>query len=127
MATPLTVVGWMTAICVGTGAALAALVPGWTPVDVAAGVFGPLVAAIATWILVERGARTNPAGLTAVMMTAFFVKLVFFGVYVVVMLKGLRVAPIPFVTTFTAYFVGLYVAEGVLMHRLFSRRETAAS
>ena len=127
MATPLTVVGWMTAICVGIGAALAALVPGWTLVDVAAGMFGPLLAAIATWILVERGARTNPAGLTAVMMTAFFVKLVFFGVYVVVMLKGLRVAPIPFVTSFTAYFVGLYVAEGVLMHRLFSRRETAAS
>ena len=82
---------------------------------------GPLVAASVTWWLVERTWRTNPSGLSSVMMLAFAVKLVFFAVYVVIALRGLQVAAVPFVVSFTLAFVGLYVAEAVLLHRLFSR------
>ncbi len=127
MATPVAVVGWMTVVCVASGAALATLVPGWTAADVAAGIGGPLVAAAATWVMVARAARTNPGGLTSLMLAAFVAKVVFFGVYVVVMLRGLGVAPVPFIATFTGYFVGLYVAEAVLMHRLFTGGARAAS
>jgi hypothetical protein len=96
-------------------------------VDVAAGMGAPLAAAAGTWLLVERGARTNPAGVTSLMMAAFFVKLVLFGVYVVVMMRGVRVAPVPFIASFTTSFVGLYVAEALLMRRLFTHRAPAAS
>lgn len=127
MATSVTVVGWMTAVCVASGVALAMLVPGWTIGEVAAGMLGPLVAASATWWLIDRTTRINPAALTSLMMAAFFVKLVFFGAYVVIVLKGLQIAPVPFITTFTAYFVGLYVVEAVLLHRLSVQRTPAAS
>ena len=116
----------MTAACVGTGAVLVGLA-GWTVTDVAAGMAAPLVAAAGTWVMVERGARTNPAGLTSLMMTAFVVKLVLFGVYVVVMMRGIKVTPMPFIASFTAAFVGLYVAEAMLMRRLFTPRESAGS
>ncbi len=127
MATSVTVIGWMTAVCVASGVALAMLVPGWTLSEVAAGMLGPLAAASATWWLIDRTSRVNPVGLTSVMMTAFFVKLVFFGAYVVIVLKALQVAPVPFIATFTAYFVGLYVVEAVLLYRLSAQRTPAAS
>jgi len=111
----------MTAMCVATGAAVSVLMPGWTRADIATGIVGPLVAASLTWWLVERTWRTNPAGVPGLMMLAFAVKLILFGVYVVVALRVLQVAAIPFVTTFTLSFVGLYVAEAVLLHKLFSR------
>ena len=82
----------MTATCVVSAAAIAALVPSWPARDIAAGMAGPLLAACVTWWLVERTWRTNPAGLSGVMMGAFAIKLVLFGVYVVFALRGLQVA-----------------------------------
>jgi hypothetical protein len=111
----------MTATCVASAAALAVLVPAWPSRDIAAGMVGPLLAAAVTWWLIERTWRRNPERLSSLMMVAFAVKLVFFGAYVVIALRGVRVAAVPFVTSFTIYFVGLYVVEAVLLHKLFSR------
>ncbi len=121
MATSISVIGGMTATCVAVGAALTALMPGWSPADVAAGMAGPLAAAAVSWWLVERAWRSHPAGVSSLMMAAFAVKLVFFGLYVVIALRVLNVAAVPFAVSFTASFVGLYVAEAVLLHKLFSR------
>jgi hypothetical protein len=115
----------MTGTCVAVGAALS-LVPGWTRADVAVGVAGPLIAASVTWWLIDRTWRANPAGLSGVMMTAFAVKLVFFGVYVAIALRALQVAAVPFIASFTLCFVGLYVAEAVLLHKLSSRARIAS-
>ena len=57
-----------------------------------------------------RVARTHaaaPERLTGVMMTGFALKMVFFGVYVVVMLRVLALRPVPFVVSFTGYFIAL--------------------
>lgn len=126
MATSVTVVGWMAAACAGSALALS-FVPGFAPGDVAAGAAGPFAAASLTWLMIDRTARTNPAGLTSIMMLAFAVKLVFFGAYVVVAMRRFHVAPVPFVTTFTLYFVGLYAAEAVLLHRLTAHRAHQSS
>lgn len=88
--------------------------------EVALGLFGPLLAAVATWELVERTYRRAPAKLTGLMAVAFGVKMVFFGAYVAVMLKGLSLQAIPFVVSFTGYFIGLHVAEALFLRRLFA-------
>jgi hypothetical protein len=62
----------------------------------------------------------NPGGMTAVMIAAFGFKVVFFGVYVAVMLGLLALRPVPFVASFTGYFIGLYLIEALYMRRLFS-------
>ena len=60
----------------------------------------------------------NPAGLTSVMMAAFAVKMMFFGLYVVAVVKLAGVGPSRSSLSFTVYFVGLYAAEALLLKRL---------
>lgn len=85
------------------------------------GVLGPLVAVAATWMLVSRTFRRDPSRVTGVMLGAFFAKVIFFGAYVIVMIKVLSVEPTPFVVTFAASFITLYALEAFMFARLFRR------
>jgi hypothetical protein len=80
----------------------------------------PVVSAAGTWVVVAIAQRRNPAGVTGVMMAAFVAKMLLFGAYVVLMLTTLQLSPVPFIVTFTIYFVGLYAVEAVLFRRLFA-------
>jgi hypothetical protein len=53
------------------------------------------------------------------MVAAFGGKLVFFGAYVTVMLGVLSLRPLPFVISFTAYFIALHLFEAFCLQRLF--------
>lgn len=87
--------------------------------EIGFGMLAPLVAAVISWVWVARTFRRCPGRVTNVMLVAFGVKLVFFGVYVAVMLRGLALRPVPFMLGFTAYFVGLHAAEAWCLQRLF--------
>jgi hypothetical protein len=112
-------VAWMVGMCVASWWALTALAVGVAGPEVPAGMAGPLVAAVTTWVVVERAFRTSPARVTGLMMTAFVAKMVFFGVYVVVALAVLRLRSMPFIISFTCYFVALHLTEAELFRRLF--------
>jgi hypothetical protein len=84
------------------------------------GMIGPLAAASGSWVLIERTFRRSPERLTSLMAAAFGAKLVFFGLYVAIALRVLMLRPVPFVVSFTSYFVGLYIVEAVYLHRLFA-------
>lgn len=83
------------------------------------GMLGPLVMAVATWVLTERMFRRNPGGVTALMVAAFGAKMVFVALYLVVMLRLVGVEAMPFVASFTSYFVLLYAIEALYLKRLF--------
>src|SRR3954471_3821159 len=115
--------GWMVAGSFGS-AAVAIAIAGrglgrGIGLDITLGMLAPLVAASVSWVLIERTWRRDPPRLTGVMLTAFVAKMVFFGAYVAVMLKVVELHPVPFVASFTSYFIGLYATEAVLMRRLF--------
>jgi len=112
--------GWMAVAAVGSWLAATAMVGAQTSVDVLAGMVGPLAVAIGSWVLAERTYRRDPARLTAQMIAAFGVKLVFFGAYVAIALKVLSLRPIPFVISFTGYFIGLHLMEAVYLRRLLA-------
>ena len=76
--------------------------------------------ATASWMAAERTYRRRPERLTAMMVAAFGVKMVFFGAYVAIALKVLSLRPIPFVISFTGYFIGLHVIEALYLRRLFA-------
>jgi len=57
--------------------------------DVGYGMLGPLVAALGTWIVIERTAATDLSRLNQRLILGFAVKAVFFAAYVTL---GLRVA-----------------------------------
>jgi hypothetical protein len=52
------------------------------------------------------------------MIAALAVKMVFFGGYFVVMLRGFDLRPVPFVVSFAAYFIALHAMEAMFLRRL---------
>ena len=88
--------------------------------EVLLGMIGPLAGAIGTWLLVEPTYRSRPERLTPLMIMAFGGKMVFFGAYVTLMLTVLSLRPVPFVISFTVYFIALYAIEALWMQRLFA-------
>jgi hypothetical protein len=89
--------------------------------DVALGLLGPLVAVTGSWVLIERAHRKGAGHVMPVILRTFVWKVVFFGAYVVAMITRVHVDPIPFVISFTVYFVTLYFVQAVLLQRLVAR------
>jgi hypothetical protein len=114
------VVGWMVGGSLMSWAATAAVVEPRTRTAALFGMLGPLVVAAVSWVLAERAYRRNPQSLTPLMVAAFAGKLVFFGAYVTVMLKGVSLVPVPFVVSFVAYFIALHLFEALSLRRLFA-------
>lgn len=84
------------------------------------GAAGPLAAAGGSWAAAERTYRARPERLTAVMISAFGVKMVFFGAYVILMLGLLSLGLVPFMVSFTGSYVTLHMMEAIYLRRLFA-------
>ena len=119
-------VSWMIGVSVVGWVLVAAFVGREIGVAVLLGMLGPLVATTTSWVLSDRTYRRNPLRLTAVMIQAFMAKIVFFGLYVAIMLRVLGVPLVPFMVSFTIYFVVLYFAQALLLRRLFDAGMRAA-
>ena len=113
-------VAWLTGISIGSWLMLAAWLEQNTGLAVLSGMLGPLAMAVGSWLLTERMHRRSPDRVTALMMAAFGAKMLFVGVYLVLMLRVLAVEPIPFVASFASYFIVLYVVEALYLKRLFA-------
>jgi hypothetical protein len=87
--------------------------------EVLYGMLGPLVVASVNWFVTERTYRANPERLTGVMVKGLGIKAVFFGAYVVGMLRVMELRAVPFVVSFTVFFIALHLLEAVFMQRLF--------
>jgi hypothetical protein len=88
--------------------------------EIVLGAIAPLAVTSGSWVLIKRTYLQRPEKLTSLMVLSFFVKMVFFGVYVAVMVKVVGLRPIPFVASFTAAFVTLYAVEAIRLRQLFS-------
>jgi hypothetical protein len=111
---------WMIAAGVLSWACVAGALGGRVNPELFFGMLGPLVVAAVSWIVVERAYAARPEGVLGVMVTGMAVKLVFFAVYTFVMLRVLGLRPVPFVASFTGYFVALHNLEALFMKRLFT-------
>jgi hypothetical protein len=111
---------WMVGASVSSWLAIVA----WSGVsssrEVLFGMLAPLAGAAATWVLVARAFPSRPESVTPLMVAAFAGKLVFFGVYVTIMLRVLALRPLPFVVSFTTYFIALHLFEALCLQRLFA-------
>ena len=87
--------------------------------EVLYGMLAPLLVAVVSWVVVERTYRANPERLMRVMVEGLALKAVFFGAYVVGMLRVVGLRPVPFAVSFTSYFIALHVTEAVFLRRLF--------
>jgi len=112
-------------MCAGAWLGVMAVAPGLNP-EVALGMLGPLVSALATWIVVARTAVAAPERTTGVMVTGLAVKMVFFGVYVAGMLKGAGLRPVPFVLSFAGSFIALHAMEAAFLRRVFAEMQRSS-
>jgi len=112
---------WMVVGSMATWLAITMFLDERTGWEVLCGMLGPLAAVAGSWIAAKRVYERNPVDLTAMMITAFAAKLVFFGGYLAVMLKVMELRPTPFIMSFTSYFIALYSIEALFLRRLFSR------
>jgi hypothetical protein len=118
------IVGWMAGLSVlSAGVASAAVGSGG---EVWLGMAVPLLAVIASWLVVTRTYERHPERLTSVMMTAFVAKALIFGAYCWFVLRVLHVRPVPFAVSLAAYFIALYTTQAVYLERLFAGRMRAA-
>ncbi len=115
-------VWWMAAGALASSIAVAALPGVESDREVLLGMIAPLAAATGTAVLVVRTWASRPEALTPLMIAAFGAKLVFFGAYVTVVLKLLAVRPMPFVVSFTVYFIGLHLIEALWLQRFFAEQ-----
>lgn len=95
--------------------------------EVLFGMLGPLASAGVTWVAVQRCHAVAPGRLTSVLVTGLGLKMLFFGVYVAVMLRVLLLRPVPFVVSFTSYFIALYVIEALFLRRLLTETPRSPS
>jgi len=116
---------WMVGAAVLSWLAVAAIPDVESDREVLLGMLAPLAGAVGTWVLVARTYPSQPERLTSLMVAAFGAKLVFFGAYVTVMLKVLALRPLPFVISFTTYFIALHMFEALCLQRLFAREHAA--
>ena len=107
--------------CVASWALLAMIPDGPGARDVGLGMAGPLVAAVGTWVMIERTVRVDPLRLMNRLLVGFVVKVVFFGVYVTLAIRGLSAAVRPFGFSFAAYFIVLQMVEAMLLRRASAR------
>ena len=116
----MTPVTWMAGAGLGCWLAATVMFGAQTHVATLFGVLGPLAVAVVTWRLAERTYRRNPEALTGQMIAGFGGKMVFFGAYVAVMIKGLSQPAVPFVVSFTGSFIVLHLIEALALRRLFA-------
>jgi hypothetical protein len=115
----MTPLAWMS----GLSLASWALITRFAPVPVNPELFlamaGPLASALVSWTITERTQRVAPARVTSVLVASLAVKMVFFGVYVVVLVRAFGLRPVPFVIGFAGYFITLHAVEALFLKRLF--------
>jgi hypothetical protein len=109
---------WMTGAGLTSWLAVAVTSAGRGDPEILLGMAGPLVSAVGSWVAYERAHRSAAGRLTNVMIAALAVKMVFFGGYVGVMLRGLDLRPVPFVVSFASYFIALHAMEAMFLRRL---------
>jgi hypothetical protein len=112
-------VGWMVGASLAAWLIAARIAGESANPEVLYGMLGPLVVATVSWIVTERTYKANRERLTGVMVKALGIKAVVFGAYIVGMLRVFELRPVPFVVSFTTFFIALHLIEAVFMRRLF--------
>ena len=110
--------GWMTGSSVATWLVVLLVTGSRTHPEALLGMLGPLVSANLSWVLMARAHAAAPERLMGVMIQGLAVKMVLFGAYVTLMLRGMDLRPVPFVLSFAGFFIALYAMEAHFLRRL---------
>lgn len=111
-------IAWMVAASAASWALVTLVSEGRVGPELVTGMAAPLAAAVVSWLVYEWAHGSAPGRLTTVMIGALAVKMLFFGGYVVVVLRVLEMRLVPFVVSFASYFIALHAMEALFLRRL---------
>jgi|GEM_PF-828842 len=111
-------VWWMLLGSILTALFLTVMVKAEIRLELWIGMLGPLMSAVASWIMMQRQYLRRPEELTALMIKAFAAKMVFFAIYITAFVGFGLVEPVPFVVSFACYFLALHIMEAIGLRRL---------
>ncbi len=106
-------------LCVASWALVSWIFAPQVGVEIFLGMIAPLLLAIGTVLMVRRIYQKDPTHLTAFMTKALLGKMVLYGVYVGLVVGWFSFDAIPFAISFTAYFIGLHLAEALHLRSIF--------
>ena len=105
------------------GLGIAGLFGGWIISqyvdEVFLGMTAPLLVTIFSIFWIEKVFKTDKEKLTATMAKSFFIKMVLFALYFIIILGFYTFEPIPFVISFTGFFILFYIIEAIFLQKLF--------
>ena len=79
------------------------------------GWFGPVLAGFITMYFVIQAAKKDPYSITKTLAKGFVLKMVFYGLYIIIFFKLYSFKPIPFLCSFSGFFLGLHALEAVII------------
>jgi hypothetical protein len=83
------------------------------------GMIAPLLVTIFSIIWIKKVYKVDPGKVTAIMTKSFFIKMVLFALYFLIILSFYAFEPIPFVISFTGFFILFYIIEAIFLQKLF--------
>jgi len=87
------------------------------------GMAAPLVISIFSIYFVKRIHLKTPEKLTATLTKSFLFKMVLFALYFIIILGFYTFKPIPFVISFTGFFILFYIIEAVFLQKLIQSKK----
>ncbi len=110
---------YLTLFCFGSWGLLTGLLEQPIGFDLFWGMFGPWLIGMVTLFVIHRAYLKNPQQLTKLMSVSFIGKMLFYGLYVAYLVLTETVSMVPFVISFTVYFIVLHVLEALYFQSIF--------
>ena len=88
-------------------------------IEIILGMLAPLLVSIISIIQINNLYKNDPQKITATITKSFLFKMIFFAIYFIIILSIYAFKPIPFVISFTGFFILFYVIEAVFLQKLF--------
>lgn len=86
------------------------------------GMLAPLIVSIISIQISKNVFEKSPEKLTASLTKSFFLKMVIYATYFIVILSFYAFEPIPFVVSFTSFFILFYIIEAVFLQKLIQSK-----
>lgn len=87
------------------------------------GMIAPLLVTIFSIAWIKHVSKADPGKITATMTKSFFIKMVLFALYFIIILRFYTFEPIPFVISFTGFFILFYIIEAIFLQKLFKSQK----
>ena len=83
------------------------------------GMIAPLVVTVFSITWINKVFKADPEKLTAAMTKSFLAKMILFALYFILIFSFYTFEPIPFVVSFTGFFILFYIIEAIFLQKLF--------